>query len=345
MQIDIFLEFASPPGPRDLASVFEDNIAIARAADAAGFGAVWIAEHHFLGDYSNASAPDMLLSAIARETERIGLGFAIVPLPITDPVRVAERLATLDLLSGGRPMWGAGRGGTVTELEGFGVDPSDSRPLFRGRFDELRTLLSTGRTVRGEKPYEIRPRPGPHLAAGWLAAVSPESFELAAELELDVMTGPFKPWPMVKSDLNRYRKMRPGGRSSFTLAVHCEEDHKSARHRAEPGLLWVYRKIFEVTRPLLSRQIAGYEHYRKLGWVTPLLDKVLSLTVLEAMGLAAVGDPAHILKRLQALQASGLDRVSLVLGGGDLSRQEVVACIELLRDRVLPLLEKEAVVA
>ena len=83
MQIDIFLEFASPPGPRDLASVFEDNIAIARAADAAGFGAVWIAEHHFLGDYSNASAPDMLLSAIARETERIGLGFAIVPLPIT----------------------------------------------------------------------------------------------------------------------------------------------------------------------------------------------------------------------------------------------------------------------
>jgi len=337
MEVDLFLEFASPPDAgRDVAGIFEDNMALARAAEAAGFGAVWLAEHHFLGDYSNASAPDMLLSAMARETERIGLGFAIVPLPIHDPVRVAERLATLDLLSHGRAMWGVGRGVTVSELEGFGVDPSDSRALFRERFDALKSVLATGRIVRGGKSYEVRPRPAPHLSAGWIAAVSPESFELAAELGLDVMTGPFKPWPMVKFDLARYRRLRPEGRSSFTLAVYCESDHAAARRRAEQGLLWVYRKIFEVTRPLLSRQIAGYEHYRKLGWVTPLLDRILSLNALEKMGLAAVGDPAHVLKRLRALQDSGLDRVSLVIGGGDLRRDETVACIELLRDQVLP---------
>jgi len=102
MDIDIFLEFASPPAAgRGVADVYADGLALARDADAAGLGAVWVAEHHFLGDYSNAAAPDMLLAAMARETRRIRLGFAVVPLTLHDPVRVAERLATLDLLSGG----------------------------------------------------------------------------------------------------------------------------------------------------------------------------------------------------------------------------------------------------
>jgi hypothetical protein len=96
MELDLFMEFASPPfARRDVAGVLDDGFALARAADAVGFGAVWLAEHHFLGDYCNAAAPDMLLAAMARETPRIGLGFGILPLPILDPVRVAERLATL----------------------------------------------------------------------------------------------------------------------------------------------------------------------------------------------------------------------------------------------------------
>ncbi len=342
MDIDLFMEFASPPSAgSDVAETIENNLALARAADAAGFGAVWIAEHHFLGDYSNAAAPDMLLAALARETRRIGLGFAILPLTLHDPVRVAERLATLDLLSEGRVLWGVGRGVTVTELEGFGVDPTESRRLFLERFAELKAILETGRVTRAGKSYEIRPRPGPRLGTGWLAAVSPGSFDLAAELGLDVLTGPFKPWPLIRADLARYRRRRPSGRTSFTLAVYCEEDHRAARSRAGPGLLWAYRRIFEIARPLLAREIEGYEHYRRLGWVVPLVERVLSLGVLEKMGLAAVGDPEHVLKRLRVLQAAGLDRVSLVLGGGDLGRAETVRCVELLAREVLPRLAAE----
>ena len=100
MKLDLFIEFASPSGARrSLAEVMEDGLAIVRAADQLGFDAAWVAEHHFLGDYCNAAAPDMLLAAMARETRRIKLGFGIIPLPIHDPIRVAERLATLDLLS------------------------------------------------------------------------------------------------------------------------------------------------------------------------------------------------------------------------------------------------------
>ncbi len=77
MHVDLFMEFASPPaGGRGAREVFEDGLALARAADAAGLGAVWLAEHHFLGGFCNAAAPDMLLAAMARETERIKLGFA-----------------------------------------------------------------------------------------------------------------------------------------------------------------------------------------------------------------------------------------------------------------------------
>lgn len=340
MKLDLFMEFPSAPFAVS-GDTIEDGIAVARAADAAGMDALWLAEHHFLGDYCNLAAPEMILSAIARETKRVGLGFGIVPLPIHDPVRVAERLATLDLLSDGRVLWGVGRGVTVTELEGFGVDPADTRALFREKYESLAGLLRYGAFSRGQTRYELRPAPSPRLGRGWLASVSPESFDLAAELGLNAMTGPFKPWPMIRADLTRYRKLAPDGETSYTLAVYCEPDHETARHRAEEALLWVYRKIFQVSRPLLSRQVAGYEHYRRLGWLLPVLDRALSLGVLEKLGLAAVGDPGHVRRKLMDLRASGLDRVSLVIGGGVMGRNQTMECIDLLARDVFPALRAE----
>ena len=345
MQTDLFMEFTSPPFAKGSVSrAFEDGLALARAADKAGLDAVWLAEHHFLGDYSNAAAPDMLLAAMARETSRIGLGFALIPLTLHDPVRVAERLATLDLLSNGRVLWGVGRGVTVTELDAFGIDPAQSRDVFEQRYASLRAILTTGAAQRGGKRLELRPLPAARLRDGWLACVSPQSIALAAELGLHAMTGPFKPWPLVKADLARYRQLRPGGQTSFTLAVYCEEDHAAARRRAEPGLVWAYRQILAISRPMLSRQLAGYEAYAKLGWLAPLLDKILSIATLEALGLAVVGDPDHVRRRLTALQATGLDRVSLVIGGGDLEVAQTIRCVELLAARVLPALTPDTAV-
>ena len=161
------------------------------------------------------------------------------------------------------------------------------------------------------------------------------------------MAGPFKPWPFVKADLERYRRAAPRGDesrtglTSFTLAAYCENDHKAARRRAKAGLLWAYRKIMEVSAPLLAKQVEGYEHYRTLGLLAPSVDRVLTLPLLEGMGLAAVGSPEHVLQRLASLRKSGLDRVSLVIGGGDLGAGEIVDCLHLLADRVLPELAAE----
>ena len=343
MQVDLFMEFAAPPMTgRSVAETIDDGLAFARAADGAGFGAVWLAEHHFLGDYCNAAAPDMLLAAMARETRLIGLGFAVVPLPLHDPVRVAERLATLDLLSHGRMMWGVGRGVGVTELQAFGIDPAESRTIFRRNLDLLREILRTGEVVRDGRRFALAPRLERPVPGGWLAAVSPDSFDLAATLDLDVMVGPFKPWPLVRADLARYRARRPGGRTSYTLAVYCDRDHRAARRRAEPGLRWVYRRILDIARPMLERELAGYEHYRRLGRLAPLFDRMLSVPLLERLGLAAVGDPDHVARRLRKLQAAGVDRVGLAIGGGDLERTETLRCIELIAERVVPALGESA---
>ena len=337
MHVDVFLEIATPPAAASgVDAACAQALALARAADAAGFGAVWIAEHHFLGDYSNAAAPEMLLAAMARETRRIGLGFAVIPLPLHDPVRVAERLATLDLLSGGRALWGVGRGVTPVELEAFGVDPARSREEFRARYAELAALLATGEVTRGGKTLRVRPTPAARLARGWMAAVSPESYTLAAELGLEVMAGPFKPWPWVKRDFARYRRLRPEGRTSFTMACYCEGDHDAARARAGPGIVWAFEHMLEVTRPFLRQRTAGYEYYRRLGFASMILEKALSLPALEMMGLAAVGDPQHVAGKLAQLQAAGVDRVQLVIGGGDLSTQRLEACVRLIAERVFP---------
>ena len=339
MQIDIFLELATPAAAgRDIAEIYGDALTLARAADAAGYGAVWLAEHHFLGDYSSAAAPEMMLAAMARETRRIGLGFAVVPLTLHDPVRVAERLATLDILSHGRALWGVGRGVTPVELEAFGVAPAESRAEFRRRYAELAHILRTGSVERGGKTLKIRPRPPSRLTEGWMAAVSPQSYDLAAELGLDVMAGPFKPWPMVKADFARYRRLRPVGRTSVTLACYCEPDPRAARRRAGAGIVWAFRNILEVARPFLTARTEGYEHYRRLGIASALFEKALTLSTLELLGFATVGAPRHVADRLGVIAAAGVDRVSLVIGGGDLAAAETVRCVELIAEHVLPAL-------
>src|SRR3954471_24779905 len=93
-------------------------------ADRVGFDYVWQVEHHFLTEYSHSSAPEVFLGAVSQRTRRIRIGHGVVllPMPYNHPIRVAERIATLDILSDGRVEFGTGRSGTPAELEGFGID-------------------------------------------------------------------------------------------------------------------------------------------------------------------------------------------------------------------------------
>jgi alkanesulfonate monooxygenase SsuD/methylene tetrahydromethanopterin reductase-like flavin-dependent oxidoreductase (luciferase family) len=113
-----------------------DEVEWTRAADRAGFKYTWATEHHFLEEYSHLSANESFLAYLAGVTERIHLGSGIINItpPVNHPARIAERVAILDHLSGGRFEFGMGRGSSSTEQRGFGINDPD---LTKEMFDEV----------------------------------------------------------------------------------------------------------------------------------------------------------------------------------------------------------------
>ena len=94
-----------------------------------GFDYVWAVEHHFLEEYSHCSGPDIFLAAAATMTKRIRVGHGVVACvpQYQSPIRVAERAAVLDIISGGRLELGTGRSATWPELSGFGANPDETK--------------------------------------------------------------------------------------------------------------------------------------------------------------------------------------------------------------------------
>src|SRR5258705_11398569 len=112
-----------------------------RLAEELGFTSVWSVEHHFLESFSHASAPEVLLSWIAAQTStiRVGHGVRLLPYPYNHPIRAAEQAATLDLLSQGRVEFGSGRSATAAERGGFGIDPAETRDIWRKSPEDIRS--------------------------------------------------------------------------------------------------------------------------------------------------------------------------------------------------------------
>src|SRR5437867_2177051 len=117
------LQLPRPWGAGDEARLVAETLEQIEIADRLGFDSVWEVEHHFLEEYSHSSAPEVLLAAASQRTKRIRLGHGIVQLPFAfnHPARVAERVAMLDLVSGGRVEFGTGEASSNVELGGFGV--------------------------------------------------------------------------------------------------------------------------------------------------------------------------------------------------------------------------------
>src|SRR6478672_8699153 len=124
MRVGLFF-FMQVPRPWDDESdlrIYDEALEQVELADSLGFNHVWAVEHHFLEEYSHSSSPELFLAAAAMRTQQIRLGHGIVQLPpqINHPVRVAERIAVLDILSHGRVDFGTGEGSGALELGAFG---------------------------------------------------------------------------------------------------------------------------------------------------------------------------------------------------------------------------------
>src|SRR4029079_4210694 len=113
--------------------LYQDALDQVELADRSGIDYVWEVEHHFLEEYSHSSAPEVFLAACSQRTKRIRLGHGITLMSprYNHPARVAERIATLDLVSNGRAEWGTGESATAVEMGGFLIDPADKESMWR----------------------------------------------------------------------------------------------------------------------------------------------------------------------------------------------------------------------
>jgi alkanesulfonate monooxygenase SsuD/methylene tetrahydromethanopterin reductase-like flavin-dependent oxidoreductase (luciferase family) len=158
-------------------------------ADELGFDSIWITEHHF-SDYSISPNPLFYLAHLAGRTKRVRLGTQVVVVPWHDPVRLAEEIAMLDHMSGGRALIGFGRGLARMEYEGLRIDQGEARQRFDETVAMVMRAMDTG-VIEGEGEIfkqprrEIRPRPVRSLKGrAFCAAGSPSSMVAAARLGL-----------------------------------------------------------------------------------------------------------------------------------------------------------------
>jgi len=280
MILDIFSELqkARPWPEGHERRVIEEAIAQARLADELGFGCWWNVEHHGAVEFSYSSAPELMPVVLSQHTRRIRFGHSgiLAPFRINHPVRVAERAAFLDIVSGGRLELGLARSGG-TEWDTFGVDPERSR-------DELREALHMIPRIWTESPFkwesdrirvperDVVPKPlqKPHPPL-WQTCTSPESFAMAGELGVGALaTTLLSPLDSLRELLGHHRRgqerMRPCGqrvntRQAVFTFVHCARSRRAAvESGAAEAALWFVNaapRVFQVPRSIWIDAIRG----------------------------------------------------------------------------------------
>ncbi|MFC9252104.1 LLM class flavin-dependent oxidoreductase [Amycolatopsis thailandensis] len=196
MKIDLFNEIQNPrPWPEGHERLrFSQAMEQAVLADELGYDCWWQVEHHGAGEFSLSSAPELMLAALSQRTSRIRLGHSAVLAPgrFNHPIRVAERAATLDHLSGGRVELGLTRS-TIPEWRLFGIEPDEARAQTQEAFEMVPRMWTSERFSYESAAYRvddvpISPKPvqKPHPPL-WQAAASPASFEEAGRRGVGVL--------------------------------------------------------------------------------------------------------------------------------------------------------------
>jgi natural product biosynthesis luciferase-like monooxygenase protein len=212
MKFGLFFLCEQPPW-QSQAAAYRDAIDQAVYADALGFDAVWIAEHHF-SEYGIVPDVAVLAGALAQRVRRMRIGTAVSILPFIHPIRAAESFAMVDVLTDGRLDLGVGRGYQPTEFAGFGLSMDESRERFDESLDMIRrawtedTLTYEGRFYQAHD-VRVMPKPvqKPHPPI-WVAAVSPESFELAARKGYRFLSAPsITPPALMAQSYDKYRRV------------------------------------------------------------------------------------------------------------------------------------------
>ncbi|MFI7242757.1 LLM class flavin-dependent oxidoreductase [Streptomyces qinglanensis] len=327
-------------------------------ADASGFKYAWASEHHFLEEYSHLSANDVFLGYLAHATDRIHLGSGIFnPLPqVNHPVKVAERVAMLDHLSGGRFEFGTGRGAGSHEILGFlpGVtDMNHTKEIWEETIAEFPRmwLQDEYQGFQGKHwslpPRKILPKPygGSHPAM-WYAAGSPPSYAMAAEKGLGVLGFSVQKVADMEWVLESYKgaveHAQPVGdyvndNVMVTSTAICAETTEKARRIAvEGGLNYLQSLLFRYHDTFPRPQ--GIPQWPEL--IPEYTEEVVDLLVAEELMIC--GNPEEVLRQCKRWEQAGADQLSFGLPLG-IPYEDTMNTIKLIGEHVIPHIDTDPV--
>jgi alkanesulfonate monooxygenase SsuD/methylene tetrahydromethanopterin reductase-like flavin-dependent oxidoreductase (luciferase family) len=370
MKFGIFYEHQLPRpwADGDEFRLIQDALEQVELADSLGFDVVWEVEHHFLEEYSHSSAPEVFLGACSQRTTNIRLGHGIIQTApgYNHPARTAERVATLDLVSGGRVEFGSGESGSEAEIGGFLVDPATKRAAWlEGLEVSLRCMTETPFTgIDGQfvqmPPRNVVPKPmqRPHPPL-WVACSRRDTILLAAEKGIGALTFAF----IDPEEANKWV-----GDYEQTLATKC----LPVGHFVNPNIACVTQMMVHrdervaLDRGLEGGNFFGYSlgHYYVFGehqpgatdvWAeylarrgevgySPEVDAALQqerlgakLAAGDRTGLrGATGTPEQVRSYLERFEAAGVDQVIFVLQAGKNQHEHICESLELFGREVLP---------
>lgn len=344
MELGLFLEFPVREGSNEN-EAFKESFTLVDQAEALGVPSVWMAEYHFNPARVLAS-PVTILSAIAGRTNNIRLGTAVLLLPLANPVRVAEEIATLDQISDGRVEFGIGRGTFPNVHEGFGVPFEESR----GRFEESIEIIQKAWTTdtfsfEGEhfslpemsvspKPYQ---KPYPPIRVG---VTSAESFPILGRMGFNILINPSRVFtlPELKPSIREYREAWKSaghegeGKVGLRIPVYLSHDARKAHEEPKESAL------FSMDR--LSDRVGSYAgRLGTLGDWGAQAERVRNMTYDDwVRDKVAYGTPEAVTEKLNSLtEELELDQVMFEINFGNLIPLENQAnSLRLMMEEVAP---------
>ena len=333
--------------------IFNEEIEIARRADALGFDSVWTIEHHFT-PYTMVTNPLQYLTYLAGVTENVDLGTMVVVLPWHNPVRVAEDVNMLDAFLGDdrNVILGVGRGLGRREFGGLGIDQNESRHRFDESLQVLKQLLSVGECSYQGEHYTIddvrlRPQLERDLTDNlWCAGGSPDSVAVIARNDVNPLVIPTTSLDLSLEVTRTYMDLRAeaglsgGVHTKLALWTYVAEDEETARRASEKYMVEYADSAlrhYELRGSHLS-DVKGYERY---GALQEALSEDASPFLRGFFDSHPWGTPDQTIARAAELaELFGTNEIMFVFRYGSMPAEEALRSMDLFAREVMPALKE-----
>jgi alkanesulfonate monooxygenase SsuD/methylene tetrahydromethanopterin reductase-like flavin-dependent oxidoreductase (luciferase family) len=367
MELGLLYEFEAPQpwaaehpwGQRTAErAVYRNAIEQIALADKKGFETAWLVEHHFREGRSHMPCSEAVLGALSQITSNIRLGFGVTLMPheFIHPARVAEKVATVDLLSRGRVEWGMGRS-TPMEQIAFHVDRERSKEKMRAAcrtvvgmweqeyYEEHSEYLNFPKRMVTPKPYQY-----PHPPV-WMAASSEETARMAGSDGLGLLCfSIMQPLAKLKLLIDSYRlaqasatpltRVQTNKVGIYTL-VHCASSRKKfEQNRLWDSMWWWYTTVAQFSIKWELSHLTPEQHEKAFPLLKKQADGDFDITHFDREDMVIVGTPEECLEKFLRYEDAGVDQVLCYINFGYLPQEAVLESISLLGDYVIPELKK-----